>query len=424
MVVILGGGVSGISAGYHLSQQNVNNVVYDKRPTWGGLCDNFIIGEGFIFDYFVHLSFSKDTYVNELLLSNNDHITHKALSRNYYNGYWLKHPAQYNLAPLPDQVKVKIMIDFINKPNKRNPKNYAEWLLSQYGEYFSERFSKIYTLKYWGMHAKDLSLEWLGNRFSVPSKKEMLTGILSSQADNYYYASEMKYPVNGGYKSFFENMANRTNIKLNKEAIEIDTKNRKIFFSDNTSTYYEKLVSSIPLPELINIIKDVPEEVKIAADSLLYTSGQLVSIGFNRPDVPKDLWFYIYDEDILPARAYSPSLKSPNNSPAGKSSMQFETYCSRRTGQRNDGDSLIEHVIDKAKVMDLFDLEDIEVIDYRDVKYANVIFDHDRKMNVGIIHKFLKNSDVSFIGRFGEWDYLWSDQSIISGKKVADKIAV
>ena len=49
-----------------------------------------------------------------------------------------------------------------------------------------------------------------------------------------------------------------------------------------------------------------------------YTSGQLVSLGFNQPDIAKHLWFYIYDEDIYPSRAYSPSIKSPNNVPFGK----------------------------------------------------------------------------------------------------------
>jgi len=30
--------------------------------------------------------------------------------------------------------------------------------------------------------------------------------------------------------------------------------------------------------------------------------------------------------------------------------------------------------------------------------------------------------NIKSCGRFGEWDYLWSDQSFMSGKKAADKI--
>jgi hypothetical protein len=35
----------------------------------------------------------------------------------------------------------------------------------------------------------------------------------------------------------------------------------------------------------------------------------------------------------------------------------------------------------------------------------------------------LKLNNIKYIGRFGEWDYLWSDQSLLSGKKVADQFS-
>ncbi len=44
MIAILGGGISGISTGYHLNLGGTESVVFEKNPTWGGLCDNFTIG--------------------------------------------------------------------------------------------------------------------------------------------------------------------------------------------------------------------------------------------------------------------------------------------------------------------------------------------------------------------------------------------
>ena len=72
--------------------------------------------------------------------------------------------------------------------------------------------------------------------------------------------------------------------------------------------------------------------------------------------------------------------------------------------------------------MKLWSANDIEVTDYREVKYANVVFNFERKKNVTIIHDYLNKKGIHYIGRFGEWDYLWSDQSLLSGKLVADKI--
>ena len=97
MIAVLGARISGISSGYHLDLKGVENTIYEKNSAWGGLCDKFIIGNGFRFDYFVHLSFTNSEYVKEILSQSSNYITHNANSSNYNKGLWLKHPAQNNL---------------------------------------------------------------------------------------------------------------------------------------------------------------------------------------------------------------------------------------------------------------------------------------------------------------------------------------
>lgn len=423
MISVLGGGIAGISAAYHLNLRSISNILYEQNNEWGGLCNNFTIGNGFLFDYFVHLSFTQNEYVKELFSQSTPYIKHYPESVNYYKGLWLKHPAQNNLAPLSSDEKVKIILDFLKRPEIHNPINYEEWLLAQFGEYFARNFPIKYTLKYWTTEANHLTTDWVENRFSLPPIEDLLKGAFEEQKENFYYAKEMRYPEKGGYKSFLNFMAKDVNIQLNKKATLIDLKSKKIEFSDGSSSYYEKLISSIPLPELINIIKDVPKKVKVAASKLHATSGQLVSLGFNRPDVSSRLWFYIYDEDIEPARAFSPSIKSPNNVPQNKSSLQFETYYSKLRPKRMSGDNLIEHIIQKGEIMKLWSKNDIEVSDYREVEYANVIFDFDRIKNLEIVKSFLDKIEIFTCGRFGDWEYYWSDQSLMSGKEVADKLS-
>jgi protoporphyrinogen oxidase len=422
MIAILGGGISGISAGYHLSLKNITNTVFEKKTTWGGLCDNFTIGDGFRFDYFIHLSFTSSEYVKDLFANSTEFISHLPSSNNYYKGFWLKHPAQNNLSPLPVEEKIKIILDFINKPINLEPKNYHDWLLFQFGEYFTNNFPSIYTNKYWTIPAKELTTDWLSGRFSLPPLDILLKGAFEEQKENFYYAQEMLYPKQGGYKSFLKRMAAETKIQTKKRAVLIDLKNKRIDFSDNSFIHYEQLISSIPLPELLKLIKDIPLDILETSKKLLCTSGQLVSLGFNRPNVPKNIWFYLYDTDILPSRAYSPSLKSSDNVPYGKSSLQFETYFSRVSPKKLEGEALIDHVIKKGITMNLWTLSDIEITDYREVKYANVVFDFERQKNVKIIHNYLDKVSIKYIGRFGEWDYLWSDQSLLSGKKIANNV--
>lgn len=422
MVTILGAGIAGISAAYHLAKKGKEAVIYEKRSNWGGLCDNFSIGAGFRFDYFIHLSFTNSDYVKQLFQESSEYISHNPVSSNYYKGYWLKHPAQNNLVPLSTDEKVKIISDFVQRDDNLEVKNYKDWLRRQFGNYFSQNFPEPYTLKYWTREADKLDTDWLGGRFSLPPLNNVLKGAFEIQDENFYYAKEMRYPKTGGYKSFLNQMASQCHIETSKEIVEIDLRTKKILFKDNSEQFYESVISTLPLPELIKCIKDVPKQVKEASEKLLATSGQLVSLGFKRPDIAKHIWFYIYDQDIVPARAYSPSIKSPDNVPEGKSSLQFESYFSKHSPKKYSNGNLIEHIANKGVKMGLWNIEDIEVSEYREVKYANVVYDLDRAKNVAIVHDYLSKNNIHIAGRFGEWAYLWSDQSLLSGKNIANHV--
>lgn len=39
-----------------------------------------------------------------------------------------------------------------------------------------------------------------------------------------------------------------------------------------------------------------------------------------------------------------------------------------------------------------------------------------------IVRDYLASVGIETIGRFGEWDYLWSDQSLLSGLSVSDNL--
>jgi protoporphyrinogen oxidase len=59
---------------------------------------------------------------------------------------------------------------------------------------------------------------------------------------------------------------------------------------------------------------------------------------------------------------------------------------------------------------------DIALVDYRLLPYGNVIFLQGMENDRDYIKKYIESKGVDLIGRFGEWDYLWSDQSYLSGK--------
>lgn len=419
MVVILGAGIAGISAAYHLQSAGIDCLIFEKDDQWGGLCGNFTI-DGFRFDTAIHLSFTNDPYVKKIFQESSEYIAHKPLAYNYYYGYWLKHPVQNNLYPLPAAEKIKIITDFVES-RKEEPRitNYEEWLRSQYGNYFSEHFPLPYTRKYWTFDAADLSVSWIGSRMYRPNIEEVLKGAFEPATPNFYYADEMRYPVKGGYKKFIHAMASQCDIRLNMEVKKIDINNKCIKLGNGEQVQYDQIISTLPLPEYMNIIDDIPYEVENALKELRYTSVALVSIGLNAPAIPRYLWFYVYDEEILAARCYSPSIKSPDNTPQESSSLQFEIYYSNNKPLSLTLEELKDHVIEKSIAMGIFKKENVVVADCRTIKYGNVVFYKKMEEWRNIIIKYLEDNNIIVAGRFGKWDYYWSDQSLISGKTAA-----
>lgn len=414
----MGAGIAGISAAYHLKQKGENSVIFEKDNDWGGLCGFFEI-DGFRFDRFVHFTFAKDEKIAELFAKSSPLYAHPPVSYNYWRGCWLKHPAQNNLAPLPIEEKVKIIDSFVNRPRKdvAEISDYAEWLRVQYGDYFAENFPFAYTRKYWGVEAKQLETKWVGNRLHVSPLPEVLRGAFAEQQENFYYTKFMNYPKKGGFRSIMNECRKGLDIRLNKKAVRIDTAAKQVEFADGTVENYDNLISSLPLPEIIKMISDVPENVQNAAKQLRWTCGYQVSLGFNRPDVAKYLWFYIYDEDVPPARVYSPNLKSPDNAPDGCSSLQAEIFFANGANIP-DKDKILQQTVSKLKEICRFADDDVVVKDIRFEPYANIIFTPEIYESRKVVREWLQARGIKTIGRFGEWDYLWSHQAFESGMKV------
>ena len=416
--IILGAGISGLGAAYSLRQKGETPLVLEKDETYGGLCGCFTI-DGFTFDRFVHLSFAKDERVlNIFNTSAKRIITHIPNPYNIYNRKWIKHPAQNNLYPLSAEEKSLIIKDFLSRPNNVEADkidNYEQWLRIQFGNYFAEHFPMKYTKKYWMSEAKELETRWVGQRIYQPSVEEVIKGSQTADTPVTYYAKEMRYPASGGYRQFFSLLAEGTDIRYGKEVTNIDTTKKTVKTSDNTTYHFTRLISTLPLNLYPSLMPGMPEDIKEAARMLKATSGYHVSIALKTKDIPPYLWWYIYDEDILAARVYSPSLKSPNNAPEGCSSLQMEVYCAENAFTEQE---LKERTVGKLIEIGIIKEEDILFTHIGFEAYANVIFDKNIYVCREKVRKYLISQGIEPIGRFGEWGYLWSDQSLLSGLNV------
>lgn len=416
--IILGAGISGLGAAYALRQAGQLPIVLEKDDTYGGLCGNFSI-QGFRFDRFVHFTFAKDERVLEIFKSSSpEMLHHQPEAWNIYKRTWIKHPAQNNLFPLSAEEKRVIIDDFLKRPKVVGAiHNYEEWLRIQFGDYFAEHFPMVYTRKYWMKEARELRTEWVGQRVYQPSVDEVIAGSKTDQTPVTYYTKEMNYPAKGGFKTLLRSLAEHADIRYNNRVSVIDVGQKVVKTECGYQYTYDRLISSLPLPMVVGMLTEVPDAVKAAAETLEHTCGYHISIGLKTKNIPPYLWWYIYDEDILAARAYSPSMKSPDNAPQGCSSLQMEVYCKENAFTNEE---LLAGTVEKIIQMGLIKAEDILFTHIGFEPYANVVFTKPIYESRKLVRDYLSSVGIETIGRFGEWDYLWSDQSLLSGLNVGE----
>jgi protoporphyrinogen oxidase len=416
--VILGAGIAGLAYACELEKNNKKTVIFEAESFVGGLCHSFEI-QGFVFDLAPHSSFTENAAARRFF-DKTPYVTHEPVAYNFYKGRWLKHPVVNNLYPLDVADKVAYIKSFVERKEFKHITNYGDWLQASYGEELARQFYYLYTRKYWTVEPEELTVSWCGVRLVKTDLSKVLFGAFSPVTGIDSYTREWRYPKRGGgYQAFLKPLVNNgINIEHNKKAIKINLNEKTILFSDGVRVTYKKLISSIPLPEFVAAIEQAPNEIRIKAQKLKASKISLVSIGFNRPDIPKYLLLYIYDKDIMAARANSPSLQSKENVPPGCSSIQFEIY--HHPDDFINREIVIENTLRGIKKMNICNEDDIIFVDYRLLPYGNVLFLHNMEKERDDIKAYIQNYGVVLIGRFGEWDYLWSDQSYLSGMKKAE----
>jgi protoporphyrinogen oxidase len=426
-IAVIGSGLGGFGAAHRLRSQGLEPVLYEKNPYHGGHAASHHL-DGFIFDEGPHVSFTADEQVRQLFarsVHDRYEIVHAEVN-NYWKGYWIRHPVITSLYGLPPELIVNVLRDFVEKPNTApgDLRNYEEWLIACYGRTYAETFPMQYTKKYHTTTADNMSTEWVGPRLYQAELEEAILGAVSKDTPNIHYVQEYRYPAQNGFVSFLDLFKEHSNILLNYRIEKVVPKAKELHFRHGVVVTYDHLISSVPLPELVPMIEGVPDGVVEASRSLACTNLVLVNVGVARPDVSSASWSYFYDDDMPFSRISFPRTFSSSTVPDGASSIQCELYFSRKYRPLDRSpEEFIDPVIDGLRGCGLI-REDDRIIhrSTMHIPYANIIFDLDRAGALRTVHGYLDDLGIAHCGRYGDWGYLWTDTSFMSGESAAQRI--
>ena len=258
--LILGGGLAGLSACYH-----GNGVVYEKDPDTGGHARSHSTKEGFIFDEGIHVLHTSNEYVLNLMETIGANLEVK--ERDAWiqsNGSLTRYPFQANTYGLPLDIVKDCLIGFIeNDHKKKDINNYEDWVRYIFGDGIADHFMIPYSKKFWGIDPKDLTTDWVDVRHPKPSVEEVITGAISDQKKGFGINASFRYPREGGFGYIGEALAKQCKDRIftGMEATHIDINNNVITFNDSRKVNYDKVLCTIPLPELLKLIPETPEDV-------------------------------------------------------------------------------------------------------------------------------------------------------------------
>jgi len=427
-ICVLGTGMAGYGAAHRLREAGVRALVFDKRDYYGGHTASHTYEGKYTFDEGPHVSFTKDKRIQKLFAENidNQYETLHTSVNNYWKGHWVKHPAQVNLYGLPPDLVIRVIEDFVAAQHAQHGEitNYEQWLRASFGNTFAENFPMPYTIKYHTTEAKNMSLDWIGPRLYQARLEEVLRGALTPATPDVHYVDHFRYPSRGGFVSYLKPFMESADLRLGHALARIDPRQKEIRFANGVAVSYRGIVSSVPLPDLIPSIAGTPKDVLAAAARLACTELVVVNLVVNRPDLVDAHWTYMYDDDIFFTRLSTPHRQSPNNVPPGCGSLQAECYYSGkyRPLDREPRDCIEPTIRDLRRIGLLRAEDQILFQDAMHIEYANVIFDLERAAALETVHGYLDDIGIAYCGRYGDWAYIWTDESFISGEKAAEKI--
>ena len=424
-IIILGAGLAGLSAAWHLQKKGIDCLIFEKEAEAGGLCRSKNI-DGFTFDYCGHLLHFKERYSFNLIkeLLDDNLAEHKKSAWIYSHDRFTRYPFQANLYGLPTSIIKECLSGFIqtlnNGHSKRKNLRFSEWMTQNFGRGITKHFMAPYNAKFWTLPPQKLTCEWIDGFIPIPSLAEMIDGTIKESHRQFGYNARFWYPREGGMGNLPQALANQIhNIYTDCQIEEINLAKKQIKMTSGDEERFDYLISTVPLPEVAVLIKDLPKGIRPLFKKLKWNSIFNLNLGIEKNDSFKRHWIYFPQKNISFFRVGFFHNFSSSLAPTHKSSLYVEvSYSKYKPIDKNKITSRIKEDLIKTGILRAEDKICSE--DSNDIKYGYPIYDIDCNHAREAILKYLASLNIIPCGRYGSWRYLSMEDVLLDGKAVAE----
>ncbi len=426
-VVILGGGLTGISTAVHL---RAPFVLFEREQRLGGHARTDE-RDGYKFDKTGHWLHLRDPgvrrLVDELLPGEMVPIARKA--RIFSHGVLTRYPYQANLHGLPPEVVKECLLGVIEAKLAvttgaaagPEPANFEDYCLRHFGAGISKHFMIPYNEKILGVHPREITAAWCSRFVPLPNLEQVVAGAVGAGPPEMGYNQSFLYPKSGGIEIFTRALVSRVarpdgsgRVFTGTSPDAIDWRRREVS-AGGERVPYRALVATIPLPELLKRMSELPAEVETAASQLRCTTLRYLNIGA-RGQPPADWhWIYVPERRYPFYRANVFSTAMASMAPAGCASICVEMADRGPISEVTVRDTTAALVAAGA----LGDAGDVVFAQPMNIEYAYVVFDRHYYEATRTIFTFLEANAIHPRGRYGAWTYNAMEDCVLAGREVA-----
>jgi protoporphyrinogen oxidase len=443
-VTILGAGLAGLTAAWHLSHRGIPVRVIEQDSQVGGMART-VEKDGFRFDYGPHRFYSHDPVIIELFntLASGEIMVHNRQSRVRLKGSYLDYPPS-----LPNLIRnlrlstgMRCLLDYVYATSRRrilkgSEPDFQSWVINRFGRRVYEINFESYTQKVWGVPPENLSAELARRRVSAPNLGDvMLRLIFPHHRGNKPYVTSFWYPKSG-IGRLAERMAEDIRqrggeIWLNQSVealhlsarqvvqLELSQRNGKVDIP------CKWVLSTIPLPRLVQRLNPPPDVEIQQAAMLPYRALIYVFLMLDRPAIGKDHWLYFPEERFLFNRVSEPKTFSPTHAPPGKTSLCVEITCTEGDSVwRLPIDTLTGRVVQDLSTAGLIQPADVEGYFSHRSQWGYPVYEVGYERHLGLLLDTIDGiTNLFTFGRNGGFDYGNMSEAMASGLAAAETIS-
>ncbi len=428
-IVILGGGLSGITLAYFLQEnENVDKItILEKETETGGLCRS-IHKDGYTYDIGPHILFSRDKEMLDLMLSVLDGGKNDLRRSNQiiYKGKWVQYPFENDLSKLPeDDLRYCISAFEHNPYEEYEAQNMLQFFLKTFGEGITNTYLRPYNEKIWKYDPAYMNTSMV-ERIPKPTKEEIERSAAGETVDGYTHQLYFSYPKTGGImsvvKGFECRLGEKCEVMTDCEVTGVrkDDTGFKVVVGSSVEYSADLVVSTIPVQELTKAYALKDNEVWRSVERLRYNSILIAFVKTKKDLCGDNFAFMTADKNIIFHRISKMDFLGENYKSDGATYMVEITYRKDDIVDRMTDRELCEAVKKGLKEIKFTeDQDDAIILNMTRHPYAYVIYDINHGQNMEKIRKFYKSQGIILHGRFGNFEYWNMDKVLRESKELA-----